>query len=593
MADGEVPLNSAEVTRTPCPIRLARYLETKRVRSRAPCRNCAVQVYLLCCLLELQDAARRCTVWTASKASQKVKLRPCPSEALSKMSRMTAASQCRSKVRQVATPLRACSLKAAVEKTGSKVKRGTIASNSKCYPKLAGLHPQVMRDTDVSLHRKVDSGEAPGVISVVLRRGILAHMDSYGYADLERQVPMRPDTIVRLYSMTKSIISVALGICIEEGLLQLTDPVCKFIPAFAAAKIKSEDGLAQTAAVDKPLTVLHLLTHTSGIGYGPMLGDEPGCEAEERFLPLIERAGLGRTSPGDARAVKSLQHWCEELARIPLLHQPGTEWLYSYSHDVLGRIIEVVTRTRLDIFVEERITQPLGMVDSGFQIPRDKWHRTAAMYRLHEQDGQKPKLVRIDAPSVDCNEWMVGNASPILSGGGSVDSMTGGMVSTAADYARFCLMLLGKGELEGRRILKPETVDFLCSNQLPRASGRDETWAFGTPGVGFGPVGSVSVSHPLLDQALRAGEYGWGGMAGTAWTNDPQEDFVLLSFSLVAFDLSTEEVLRAGVRKAISEFQKEAAQRRLCWLRRCRRYRVECVKRRLCSHHEGFRAPHS
>jgi len=148
----------------------------------------------------------------------------------------------------------------------------------------------------------------------------------------------------------------------------------------------------------------------------------------------------------------------------------------------------------------------------------------------------------------------------------------------------------------------PETVDFLCSNQLPRASGRDETWAFGTPGVGFGPVGSVSVSHPLLDQALRPGEYGWGGMAGTAWTNDPQEDFVLLSFSLVAFDLSTEEVLRAGVRKAISEFQKEAAQRRLCWLRRCRRYQslirtrrygAECVKRRLCSRHEGFRAPHS
>eukprot|EP00439_Symbiodinium_sp_Y106_P053622 s2447_g7.t1 len=152
------------------------------------------------------------------------------------------------------------------------------------------------------------------------------------------------------------------------------------------------------------------------------------------------------------------------------------------------------------------------------------------------------------------------------------------------------------------RYAMPETVDFLCSNQLPRASGRDETWAFGTPGVGFGPVGSVSVSHPLLDQALRPGEYGWGGMAGTAWTNDPQEDFVLLSFSLVAFDLSTEEVLRAGVRKAISEFQKEAAQRRLCWLRRCRRYQslirtrrygAECVKRRLCSRHEGFRAPHS
>ncbi|CAE7411736.1 unnamed protein product, partial [Symbiodinium pilosum] len=470
-------------------------------------------------------------------------------------------SQRHSKVRQLPTPLRASVLKVGALQVPKKqdtsnvvqVARGLISLTSRSCPTVAGLNAQVMKETDELLHQKVSSGEAPGVISVVLRHGVLAHMDSYGYADLERQVPMRPDTIVRLYSMTKCIVSVALGICLEEGLVQLDDPVYKFVPEFAEVQVKSEDGNVMPA--NKPVTVLQLLTHTSGIGYGPMLGDEPECEAEERFLALIQRASLGRTSPNDVRAVRSLEHWCQELAKIPLQHQPGAQWLYSYSHDVVGRIIEVATGRNLDAFLAERITQPLGMVDTGFEIPRSKWHRTAAMYRFHEDGEFKQRLVRIDAPSVEANEWIVGNASPILSGGGSVDSMTGGMVSTAADYARFCLMLLRKGELDGTRILTSETVDLLCSNQLPTASGREDTWAFGTPGVGFGPVGSVSVKHPALEEALRPGEYGWGGMAGTAWTNDPDEDMVLLSFSLVAFDLSTEEVLRAGVRKAIAAFK--------------------------------------
>jgi len=164
------------------------------------------------------------------------------------------------------------------------------------------------------------------------------------------------------------------------------------------------------------------------------------------------------------------------------------------------------------------------------------------------------ELKRIDANSIGANEWMAGNASPILSGGGSVDAMTGGLVSTATDYARFCLMLLRNGELDGVRLLQPETVSLLTTNQLPRATGRDDVWCYGSPGTGFSLLGSVSVEHPELDSALRPKEYGWGGMAGTAWTNDPTENFFLLSFSLVAFDLTTEEELRAGVRAAIDRF---------------------------------------
>lgn len=298
--------------------------------------------------------------------------------------------------------------------------------------------------------------------------------------------------------------------------------------------------------------------------------------------------------------------------------------------------MEVVAGQRLDAFMQKRIFGPLRMVDTGFEVPLEKWDRLAAMYRRFEveiksgeeakveeakaeeakpeearPDEAKPEeakpdveskgaeeakpepsaegeqaeqeekvvyeLKRLDSPGAEKNEWMAGNASPILSGGGSVDAMTGGLVSTAADYARFCCMLLRKGELDGVRVLSPAMVEMLSSNQLPRATGgRDgECWAFGTAGVGFGLLGSVTVAHPDLDEALRPNEYGWGGMAGTAWTNDPAEDFFLLSFSLVAFDLSTEEELRAGVRAAIARFDQRKEER----LKRQERALQERLKR--------------
>jgi len=449
-----------------------------------------------------------------------------------------------------------------------------------CRPLKAGLDAKVMRETDAALHAKVDAREAPGLISVVFRHGVLAHLDCYGYADLERKIPMRPDSIVRLYSMSKCIVSVAAAMCMEDGLFQLEDDVSKYIPEFASMQVKTEAG--ELIPAERSIKILHLLTHTSGLGYGPMLGDEPDGEAEERYVSLIERATLARTSPGDPRAVKTLEQWCTEFAKLPLHSQPGTEWLYSYSHDVVGRVIEVTTGQRLDTFLQKRLLGPLGMVDTGFEIPREKWSRTAGMYRRNEvpaapevasaktgsdageageeaaaEEGETVyELARIDAAAMETNEWLAGNASPILAGGGSVEKIAGGLVSTAADYSRFCLMLLRKGELDGVRLLKPETVELLLTNQLPSATGKDDVWAFSTAGIGFNLLGSVSVEHPDLDEALRPGEYGWGGMAGTAWTNDPKEDFFLLSFSLTAFDLTTEEVLREGVRKAISVFDK-------------------------------------
>eukprot|EP00438_Fugacium_kawagutii_P025622 Skav209725 [mRNA] locus=scaffold528:421425:422669:- [translate_table: standard] len=413
-----------------------------------------------------------------------------------------------------------------------------------------------MKEADEVLHEKVKKGEIPGVISMVIRHGVLGHLDCYGFADIERKVEMQPDTIVRLYSMTKCIVSVAFSVCLEEGLLDINDHVSKYIPAFASVQVSTEQGLV---AACRPMTVLHLLTHSSGIGYGPMLGEEPSCAEEERFTELIIRSGMARKAANDPRAVRTLEQWCNELAAIPLQNHPGDEWLYGYGHDVIGRIIEVVTGQSLDQVIRSKVTGPLKMVDTGFEISASQWFRTSAMYRLEEEEGKEPKLQRLDSPSIESNEWMAGNTGPILAGGGSIDAMTGGMVSTARDYSRFLLMLLRKGELDGIRLLKPETVELLTSNLLPKATGKNDVWTFGSPGVGFGLLGSVSVQHPDLDEALRPGEYGWGGMAGTAWTNDPQEDFALLSFSLVAFDLSTEEVLRAGVRKSIASFNSRTA----------------------------------
>jgi len=384
------------------------------------------------------------------------------------------------------------------------------------------------------------------------RRGHLAHLDCYGFADVERKVPFRPDTIVRLYSMSKCLVSTAVAICVEDGLLSYDDPVGKFIPAMAEMKVKI--GSAEPIPAERPVSILHLLTHTSGIGYGPMLGDADG-EAEERYVPLVERATLGRERPLDPRAIMTLEQWCNCLAEIPLHSQPGTTWLYGYSHDVIGRVLEVVTGMRLDALMETRVFKPLGMVDTGFSVPRSKWERLGGLYKRDDPvEGQKAVLRRLDKAELGENEWIEGNESPILAGGGSVDALSGGIVSTVADYSRFCLMLLRKGELDGIRILKPASVEAMTTNCLPRITGTKDCWSLDTTGLGFGLLGAVTVEHPDLDETLCPGEYGWGGMAGTAWTNDPADDFSLLSFSLVAFDLTTEEELRAGVRASILAF---------------------------------------
>lgn len=414
-------------------------------------------------------------------------------------------------------------------------------------PSKAGLDQSILRRTDDLLHARVDAGDLPGVISYVYRNGEAAHIDTYGFADVDKRLPMRMDSIVRIYSMTKCVVSVAVAICQEEGFLNFDDPVDKFIPAFADVKVLGEDG--KMLPVARPVTLLHLLTHTSGLGYGPMGTCGGASGLEQRYVHLVDAVTRGVACPVGSLAITSLAHWCNELAKIPLTFQPGTAWQYSYSHDVLGHVVEVATNESLEMFLKRRIFDPLGMPDTGFAVPSEKSDRMAAVYRR-----VAGVLQRVDDP----DEW-TGSKAGIASGGGGMlgEGYAGGLVSTCADYSRFCRMLLNNGALDGVEILKLPTARQLVKNLLPRATGRDDIWCYDTPGIGFGMIGCVTVTHPELDPTLRPGQYGIYGTAGTAWTNDPAQDMLVMSVSLVFGDLTTEQELRAGVQASIDRFDRK------------------------------------
>lgn len=420
--------------------------------------------------------------------------------------------------------------------------RGSVLEAGGCA---AGLDDEISRQMR-SLRARVCEGASPGVVSCVYKAGALDRVEAFGFADAERRSPMRPDSIVHLYSLTKSVVSVAAGVLMDRGLLSPDDLVCKFIPAFGRVQVAAPGGGTWTAR--RRITVLHLMTHTSGIGYGPLLGSSEPLLMEARHRDLAERARLGRVQPSHPRAVGSLARWCQELARIPLEFEPGEGWLYSYGHDVLGHVVEVVAGQGLDDFLQECIFQPLKMVDTGFTVPPQKWSRMAGLYRRSGDGG----LARVDHRSKERNEWSIGTASPILSGGGTVEGLAGGLVSTCRDYARFCLMLLKEGEMDDHRILTAEMVRFLSVNQLPRATGMRDMWFYGMPGVGVCPLGFACAEHPDLDPSYCAGEYGMSSASGASWTIDPRDRFFVLSFSLVVDDHVGEERLRAALRAALS-----------------------------------------
>ncbi len=347
-------------------------------------------------------------------------------------------------------------------------------------PEEAGVSAERLERIRPVMQSYVDDGRISGFLTVVARRGKIVHFETIGMQDIENNKPVEPDTIFRIYSMSKPITSVAVMMLYEEGRFQLGTPVSKFIPEFKNMKVYNAD---QTEILDakKPITIKHLLMHTAGLTYG--WGDKP---VDERYkeAKIFERG-------------TTLADMVKKLGNIPLVHEPDERWTYGVSVDVLGYLVEVVSGMPFEEFLQTRLFRPLGMVDTGFSVSPEKVDRYAALYRHNRSEGLM-KRVGGDAPLAN------DELSFFPSGGG-------GLVSTAADYIRFSQMLLNGGELDGVRILGKKTVE------LMRYSHHDDWF-----GLGFAVVTDKEPPNTLES----IGNFSWGGAAATTFWIDPHEELI-------------------------------------------------------------------
>ena len=355
------------------------------------------------------------------------------------------------------------------------------------------------------MRRWVDSGKLPGLLVAIVRNDRLAWFETCGYRDVERKRAVEPDTIYRIYSMTKPITTVAALMLYEEGCFQLDDPVAKFIPAFADTRVFAggDADSFTTEPLVRPVTVHDLMIHTSGLTYG--FQHEHAVDALYRKRQVEFNANVG-----------PLAGLVEAAAAQPLVFQPGTRWNYSVSTDVLGRLVEIWSGVPLDTFFDERILRPLDMRDTGFHVPEGQGDRLASSYVQADDGG----LALVDP----AGESRFLEPAITLSGGG-------GLVSTAADYLRFVRMLRGHGTLEGARILGRKSVELMTTNHLPgdlADMGRPRFAEMPFAGIGFG-LGVSVLLDPAKARILGSpGEYAWGGMASTAFWADPAEDMIVL-----------------------------------------------------------------
>ncbi|WP_428542483.1 serine hydrolase domain-containing protein [Rhodopila sp.] len=354
-------------------------------------------------------------------------------------------------------------------------------------PEEVGLSEAALNRLSAALNDRVASGHIPGAVALVARHGKVAYHQSFGRLDPASDAPMGTDAIFRIYSMTKAIVSVATMMLWEEGRLLLSDPISKFIPAFANTRVGVVSGDSYTlTAATSPITIQDLLRHTSGLTY------------EFRGTGPIHKAY------GEARVARLKQtnaDQVDELAGLPLLHQPGTVWEYSRSTDVLGRLIEVISSQTLGNFLSDRILVPLGMSDSGFSVPTADQSRIAEPFAKDPDDGIDVALLDIRRPAM------------FESGGG-------GMVATAMDYARFLGMLLGNGRLGATRLLGRKTVELMTSDHLGSITGAVDLLP---PGHGFGLGFAVRTAAGMAPFPGSIGNYYWGGAAGTTFWVDPVE----------------------------------------------------------------------
>jgi CubicO group peptidase (beta-lactamase class C family) len=419
-----------------------------------------------------------------------------------------------------------------------------VVSATSASPESAGMSEARLQRLDEHLKRNyVDNGRFPGTHTLVYRRGKVVHSTVQGLADVERNVAVKDDTIFRIYSMSKPITSVAFMMLVEEAKVALDEPVAKYIPEWRNLGVYV--GGMPTLGVQpggpprfitrptaRPMQIVDLLRHTSGLTYG--FQNRTNVDAAYRTLKI-----------GNVDVSGTLQSMIEGVATLPLEFSPGEAWNYSISTDVLGYLIGKISGKPFEQFLKERVFDPLGMVDTAFYVPEEKAHRFAACYSA---DGKGGKVLQDDPAK---SAYL--KPPSFVSGGG-------GLVSTTADYLKFCRMLLGRGALGNARLLSPKTLALMTTNHLPgnktlpelsRSLFSEATY----DGVGFGLGFAVTMDAARTLIPGSAGEFWWGGAATTSFWIDPAEDLavVFMTQNLPSAAYPVRRELRTLVYSAITE----------------------------------------
>jgi CubicO group peptidase (beta-lactamase class C family) len=374
-------------------------------------------------------------------------------------------------------------------------------------PESAGMSKTGFDRLEDHLKRRyIDAGRLPGTQVLVYRRGKIVHHAVQGFADLERKAPVKHDTIYRIYSMTKPITSVAFMMLVEEGRVALDEPVHKYIPEWKDLGVFQAGTAAGflTKPPSRPMLIVDLLRHTSGLTYGFQQRSNVDAAYRELKIGEVEKSG-------------TMQSMIDDLARMPLEFSPGEAWNYSLSTDVIGYLIEKISGKPFEQFLKERIFDPLGMNDTDFFVPAGKAGRFAACYAA-----DKGSIKLQDDPAT--SSFL--SPPSFISGGG-------GLCSTAADYLTFSRALLNRGELGGVRLIGPKTLALMTTNHLPggRALPELSRSLFSEAtynGIGFGLGFSVTMDPAQTLIPGSAGEYAWGGAAGTAFWIDPAEELITI-----------------------------------------------------------------
>ncbi len=391
-----------------------------------------------------------------------------------------------------------------------------------------GMSTERLNVIDDLMQQFVDQKQLAGIVTMIARDGKIVQYKSYGQKGADDPRPMEKTDLFRIYSMSKPITAAAAMQLYEQGKFRMSDPVTKFVPELKDMKVRMDDG--SLVDVEQPMTMLQLLTHTAGLGYG------------------LNTRHPTEKMYADARlfTAKDLDEFARKVGELPLRYQPGERWHYSVAVDITGLVVQRLSGQPFDEYLAEHIFKPLGMTDTFFQVPADKLDR---FLPNHYYDRKANKLVTIvEEPGAAMRDY---TKVTLFSGGG-------GLVSSTMDYMRFAEAMRNGGELDGKRILGAKTVNFMASNHLPFSlgavgSGEQPTQVFGQGGTGFG-LGFSVVVDPVATSAMGSkGEFSWGGAAGTVFWIDPVEQIVVVGMiQLMQSPFPLRQDLRVGTYQAIT-----------------------------------------